>query len=151
MCIHSFAIGAGSACQKNGWATFIEGVPKYWRSLSFWTQWRIWRCQQKYKAHVIRFFTSFRRVVEDFVRKMTRDRQKITIKARICIFDTPSYGLHPLRLEPWTLNLELYWTLNLKPWTFPELRTAFSTPKHPFFSLFSPSLHLLTRNFRSIT
>ena len=36
---------------------------------------------RKYKAHVIRFFTSFR---------MTRDRLKITIKERICIFDTPS-------------------------------------------------------------
>lgn len=39
---------------------------KYWRSLSF-----------------------FRRVVEDFARKKTRDRQKITKKGRICIFDTP--------------------------------------------------------------
>ena len=35
---------------------------------------------RKYKAHVIRLFTSFR---------MTRDRLKTTIKKRIFNFDTP--------------------------------------------------------------
>lgn len=49
----------------------LEGVSKYRRSLSF-----------------------FGRVVENFVRKMTRDRQRITTKERICIFDTPSFVLH---------------------------------------------------------
>ena len=34
---------------------------------------------RKYKAHVIRFFATLR---------MTRDRLKITIKERICIFET---------------------------------------------------------------
>jgi len=69
-------------------------VSKYRRSLSFWTKWRICRCQQKYKAHVIRFFATLR---------MTIDRQKITIKERICIFDTP-----PLRGE--RTSMYLFWT-----------------------------------------
>ena len=39
---------------------------------------------RKYKAHVIRFFATLR---------MTRDRLEITIKERICIFNTPSTGI----------------------------------------------------------